>query len=452
MKTLAGLFFAAASVFAGMPDAAVRVELQILHVSEAQALDLIPRLSRPETATAAFADLQTLCHAGKANRAALLIATGFTGSETFARSTEEGLYSIARYKPDPRLLPITTGPDGKPYSVPYPVTDFGKRDTGVKLGFQLQKMCGEHGLVLALTTENTLLEKRERMETGVSAFGTKTYVETPVFLVRETTTTLIMAEGVPSLMGVFKLPESKGVFELHIVTASPKRMDAMPVAAAAQLNPQWRVEMQRFRLSQAEALELRARSLSPDTVESAFASLIQMAKEGRAELCEWTTLPMAGGCRPAAWRNTREVWCAIEDRGVGMSGWVKPEEFSERFPFFEFSLPFDPPTAHEIRNLGDALEVHELSPGSGGAVSLTLNKAINEMDGYLRWATGVNFQGQRALLYQPRFQKRSAASTFELLPGRRQLYSFQNLSSGGRCEMTFIQIVENPVPAPSPSK
>jgi hypothetical protein len=436
---------------AGDPVATARTEVEIFQLPQPLALELVPRLLEDRTAAVAYADLQSACDRGKAEHAGTFLARGPAGKPSASQQIEPVRYGIEYELLDPRIDPRPQ--PGGPQHIPHGATTYEERDTGRTLKAQLNP----EGHV-QLSIGFTRLQDWFRYESSRHWNGNIHYVAQPAFLSRQVGTEIADTHGAPVLLGIFSMPERKGFWELHVATTSVHGPSAAVAPAEKPAAParEWRVELQRFRLAQDEALPLRAKLLDPAETPAAHETLLRMVQKGVAELVDWSTLLTVDAHRAVS-TNGQEVRYAIEFEQVQGGGGPGSEEnpaaqaaLLDSLNYLQFlsgGAPMDPPTTFETRNAGEALEVEPaFSNVDGGLMGMSLSAGHVQNDGFTRWASGPDYEGNSSFVFQPNFKVRRTSTNLWVTNGEWMLLQFSRLQdSSDQCELTLLR-----TRAPSP--
>ena len=238
IATLIVALFVSIVAFAGEPERHVRFEVLIVRQPEARAVELMPLLRDPATATAA----QTKIISVLGKEAELVdwpIVTAEHNQQAVVENVHELRYAAGYDQPTVLVqIPETAGPDkvAAPTAPAQPAEQHFRVDGELKLAggspttFEMKKVGTtlellpafsakgkQVGVQLSLTHTSFTGWRKIVMELSPTH---KVTVEQPGFQVIKTETRMKITGGKPVLLSFNKVVESAGIFELAILTAT----------------------------------------------------------------------------------------------------------------------------------------------------------------------------------------------------------------------------------------
>jgi hypothetical protein len=440
------LSFLASGVVLGAeaPRWNLRADFHIIRVSPERAMVLIPRLNRDDSASAAFAELQADCLQGRAERVTWLSLGSLPRVEAWATSAEKVRYP-AEFFQDPG--PVDPSAPAEPNALLYPVRRCYSRDGGASLQLTPTLFDGVN-VGFSFATRYDPIDGRDRFESGVQADGSKWAYEYPVFLHRLTESHVLVRNGVPLLVGSFKLP--MGGLELHVIKVRARGQADVETPVLPALPPRLvRVEEWRFRLPLADAMIQRAAWIDGAHPERNLAELLKWAGEGRAELIDWKTVPIRDRDTGAT-ANERERAAGEEPHThhpADVSGSVS--DFLIRMGIDRANL-FDPPLTYEARHFGGRLGADAWTTADEKSIRMQVRSRHTSHHGFSRWSSGPNFQGRTSHAFQPDVRMRQASYSLALPNGRPVLLAFYKLDEpGDRVEIAILRATASTLMVPA---
>jgi len=218
----------------------VRLELLVVRLPEARAIELQPLLRDPEKCGAAQEKILAMIGKKEAELVDWPVVTTHSGQRAVTENVHEQRYAIEFAPPAVRLSKIDNGPvvvadpnapDDQPKAPAKPdgpielrilgvgPSAFEKRDVGVT--FEAEPTVSEDGATVEVQlapSHTTLLGWRKvTVENGPNE---KVVVEQPDFQHLKTTTNITLRSGRPMLLGLHKLQDQPAKIEVFIVTAT----------------------------------------------------------------------------------------------------------------------------------------------------------------------------------------------------------------------------------------
>lgn len=209
----------------------VTAECRMIVVSESRMLALLPELLDEARIEAAGKKLEALIAKGEARLAASLLVRTEDATHGVAESVEEFRFPTEF---DPPALPSDL-PKENPLEVlkAWPVvgitpTAFQTRNIGARL--ELDPVIRAHGarIYVNAVPEHVRFLRWDKFEAGVLANGKRLTVEQPLFFTMKTTFSMEFRNGEMVLVGVHKLSEPPGSFELVFLRVSARRKKDAP--------------------------------------------------------------------------------------------------------------------------------------------------------------------------------------------------------------------------------
>ncbi len=420
------------------PAAALRTEVEIFQLPQSLALKLIPRLLEPGTAAAAYAELESACDRRQAERTGTLLTRSVPGVPSVSRQVETVRYGMEYEMPDYRTEPEIE--PGKPLAVANGAATYQERPVGSMLETQ-PAIDG----TLQLSSDHSTLEGWDRIEASLRWDGHKYYVAQPVFRTRRIQSEIANTHGAPCVLGIFSMPERQGFWELHIATPSVRRRLAQPAKGKdTALSRQVRIELQRIRLAQDEALPLRARLLDPAQASAAHEALLRMVQEGSAELVEWSTLLTIEPQRAVS-ENVKEQRYATELEQPHPPQTLPPltAEMESSLVYSELrdgGTPFNLPTTFDTRDTGETLGVEPSVSLDGNVIGMIINASNVRHQGFTRWGSGPDYEGNSTFVFQLDFKTLRTSTNLSLTNGHWMLLQFSRLQeSKDQCDLTLLR-------------
>jgi hypothetical protein len=434
----------------------VRAELQIVHLDESRAVSLIGQFT--DEAEQAGAKLRRMLADGTATLAAHLIGNAGNNDRGVAEQITEKRYRMEFYPGDPAMNSgkITRK---QPDFLHFPALSSERREIGNNFEFEPFVHPGGALVRMAVSLDRNDDSGEQRFESGVRRDGGKLGFELPVTHNRTIKTNILLRPGTPALIGSCRLKAPRNLFELHVLTARIRPLEAAVPEKGGEIDPrnegqnpppvistqQTRIELHRFIVPEMIALKLRAQLLDPSGIDSAFSTLIAGAKSRRWELAELLSLPAITGTR-AVFENSRWQMYPTEfsqPQGPAGPNWVQPP-----------ALPENPPTAFERREIGDILETDFTADAHGGPMGLELRYETTGTRGFTRALTGTDplTQSEHTYAYRPNVLCGKSQTTVPLADRRRVLLRFNKLPApDGRIEIVlFRPVIENFAPDSKP--
>lgn len=198
----------------------------MIEVSESRMLALLPELLDEARIEAAGKKLETMITKGEARLTASLLVRTEDATHGVAESVKEFRYPTEF---DPPALPREL-PKESPLEVlkSWPVvgitpTSFETRNVGARL--EMDPVIRAHGarIYVKAVPEHVRFLRWDKFEAGVLANGKRLTVEQPLFFAAKTTLSMEFRNGEMVLVGVHKLSEPPGSFELVFLRVSARR-------------------------------------------------------------------------------------------------------------------------------------------------------------------------------------------------------------------------------------
>jgi hypothetical protein len=457
MRLLA-LFAAIWSSLSGALAAAdrwlVNVRAEFFQLPDEDARAIIPRLSDPQQAAAAYALLTQGAAAPEGNirRVAALTAGAFEGERATAHVHEERHYPVEYEQEDPRIGMPMDAPAKLPDATGYPSILFDARDCGLRMEFAGEVHPDGDRLRLECQLEHVVFDRWRRYETAVRPDGMKLFLAQPDFVKRATSVAIHVPPSTPILFASYRVLEKEGTFELHVLTATARRVaggtrslsplvagdhKSQPPASFAKRD--MRMELLTFQLRARDALEVRAQMLNGTMARRALETLIARSGSDAIILKDWQVIPSVVGGR-AVTENLREVQYGIEDEVPS-----PPQSFANELrnytPDSDREPCIDPLTTFETRNVGTTMEVEAVlrrnvpsggsnqtaEPPSAIVADLYIGASNVELSHFLRWGVGPHRAGKVSFNFQPQFENRKVSSQFALEHAKPVLLRFSKL-------------------------
>jgi len=219
----AGLLSMSALAAGDLPSASVRVDVQMVSVSTAVALQLVPALADEKTAEKAFAEVQEMLARGDATLLAWPVLWVRSGARAFSESIEEFRYPVPfNPPPDPsRSFKIASVPQEVYPSWGEAVpTSFETRNIGAVLEVQSTVIAEGGTIDLALDAQFGRPVRGRQYVLQRSPLGIQGLMERPEFAESKVTTLLRLRSGLPHLLSVFVMANPEPHLELFIVRAT----------------------------------------------------------------------------------------------------------------------------------------------------------------------------------------------------------------------------------------
>lgn len=238
IATILTALFVSTSAFADGPPRHVRFEVLIVRLPEARAVELMPLLRDPATATAAQAKITAML--GK--EAELIdwpIVTAEDNQQAVVENVRELRYADSYDQPTVLVqIPETTGPD----TVAAPTAPAQQAEHRIRVDGEL-KLAGGSPTTFEMKKVGTILELQPTVSANGKHVGVqlslshtsftgwrkivmemspthKVAVEQPDFQVIKIETRINISGGTPVLLSFNKVAQSPGAFELAILTAT----------------------------------------------------------------------------------------------------------------------------------------------------------------------------------------------------------------------------------------
>ena len=195
-------------------------------VSESRMLALMPELLDDARIEAAGKKLETMIAKGEAKLAANLLVRAESGTRGVAESVREFRY------------PVQFDPPSMPYDLPkenplevlkaWPAVaitprDFQTRNIGATL--ELESVIEANGarIYADVVPQHVLFLRWDKFDAGVLANGKRLTVDQPQFFTMKTTFSMEFRNGQMALVGMHKLIEPEGSFELVLLRISARQ-------------------------------------------------------------------------------------------------------------------------------------------------------------------------------------------------------------------------------------
>lgn len=195
-------------------------------VSESRMLALMPELLDDARIEAAGKKLETMIAKGEAKLAANLLVRAESGTRGVAESVREFRY------------PVQFDPPSMPYDLPkenplevlkaWPAVaitprDFQTRNIGATL--ELESVIEANGarIYADVVPQHVLFLRWDKFDAGVLANGKRLTVDQPQFFTMKTTFSMEFRNGQMALVGMHKLIEPEGSFELVLLRISARK-------------------------------------------------------------------------------------------------------------------------------------------------------------------------------------------------------------------------------------
>jgi hypothetical protein len=211
--------------------ASVRVDVQMVSLSVADAARLVPDLQAPAKAEAAWTRLQTKMARGDAKLLAWPVLRMQDGRDA---TTEEAVEVRYPTEFDPPQGPTVFGPDPLIYPTwgPRAQTAFETRNIGAKVYVDARVEPGGEAMRLIVTSEYVHPPVFKTWHTQRSPMGIDGLAEQPIFRSAKVRTDLRVHRDRPVLLGVFIFQDPEPHAELHILraqtTVRPVSIPALP--------------------------------------------------------------------------------------------------------------------------------------------------------------------------------------------------------------------------------
>ena len=417
----------------------VTAHLDIFQLPEKEALLFIPRLSDPNEAAAA------------------ITARALNGEKAVYRSSEERRYAIEYQQEDPRIGVPPDAPIKLPDAAGYPSTNFETRNCGVQMEFSATVHPRGELMLLQCAVTHTVLKGWTRYESAVRADGLKLHVEQPDLVVRATSTAVLAIAGKPILLGSYRMQEAAGMFELHVLSASVRRLNVegikvpssvppdgeMKAVTSNKLNRALRLEMLTFSLSAREAIAFRGQLLDRNEATQAVEKLIAQSGSDSVKLVDWQSVPSVARTRTVT-QNTREFRYGIEFQMSNSFGLSRVQFFEGpnfEGPNWDGESLFEPMTTFETRNMGTLLEVEcEADDTLPSFVGMQFTASNVVLPHFFRWGAGPHGTGKATYIYQPQFERRSSSASAAVEIGKPHLVRFaREPGASNRFEIAILR-------------
>ena len=208
------------------PKWIVTAECRMIVVSESRMLALMPELLDDARIEAAGKKLETMIAKGEAKLAANLLVKADAGTRGVAESVREFRYPSQFRAPD---MPYDL-PKENPLEVlkAWPAvaitpTDFQARNIGATMQFDSVIRASGARIYVNVVPEHVRFLRWDKFDAGVLANGKRLTVDQPQFFTTKTTFSMEFRNGQMLLVGVHKLIEPEGSFELVLLRVSARQ-------------------------------------------------------------------------------------------------------------------------------------------------------------------------------------------------------------------------------------
>lgn len=381
---------------------------------------IVPELNDETKAGAAVQKLHAMIARGEATLTGHLSARGLFGTKIQAESILE-VKSSTEFEPPlvPAVAPLPAGFDLLKYWPHVGITPmaFDTRNVGQTMELEVWRAADPRVLHVSCVPQHVRSEKAIMIDTGQTAMGEHLYVPQPCFSNFCTQFNTIFLSGIPKLVGVHRLAEAEGVYEVAIMTlrTAPPRIaagKAPPFVPGSDILPEpdplpWSgyAELRMVAIPLAEAVRLLPQLRARATFAKAAQRVEALLANGEAELADWLHVPLQEEERATA-ESTVEIRYPTDWSPIGCFPPPPPSPFvssilerssaasgssrvpgTQITPYLEPSFEhFDVPSAFDTRNTGASLEL-EPQVNAGG-LEISLSACVVRFEGLSRTIAG----------------------------------------------------------------
>ncbi|MDQ3621243.1 MAG: hypothetical protein M3463_01970 [Verrucomicrobiota bacterium] len=207
----------------------VQAELQAVVLPQEQALALLPQLTDEKQAAPALAKIQEMITANRAKLVGSMIAKTKGDEKAVVRSGEEVRYGT-EFDSSPELEFVKPAKaDQKPAGerfVLVPATAFETRYAGVMLEAVPSVLKDGETIELDVKASHVRLLGFRKIECGITTNGTQIFYEQPQFHTMSNEAVVQLRSDQRILLGIHKVPEQEGGWELFLIKASAQKASA----------------------------------------------------------------------------------------------------------------------------------------------------------------------------------------------------------------------------------